>query len=107
MSSLLLHSLFTGNSTKEEDVVPETPVEQSAEVVEETAPEAPAVEEDDRDPMGTWRILDNPGKITLNIDVKLDELLLISSSLRLDSMIKWTIYREDGDQRGCRRLYHD
>ena len=73
---LLLHSLFTGNSIKEEDVVAETPVEQSAEVVvEETAPEAPAVEEDDRDPMGTWRILDNPGKITLNFDVKLDALL--------------------------------
>ena len=24
--------------------------------------DAPAQEDDDRDPMGTWRILDNPGK---------------------------------------------
>ena len=52
-------------------ILEETPPTEEAPPVEEAPPaedapaeeaEAPAAEEDDRDPNGTWRILKNPGE---------------------------------------------
>ena len=84
-------------------MVAETPVEQPAEVAAEETPETPAVEEDDRDPMGTWRILDNPGKMMLNFDFDCSSGVTTTDYL----FPNVTIYREDGDQRGCRRIHYN
>ena len=63
--------------------------------------DAPAQEDDDRDPMGTWRILDNPGKINLKTSGR-------GASSNQDCFVAFVwetfTFRTNCHFRGCRRF---
>ena len=65
--------------------------------------DAPAQEDDDRDPMGTWRILDNPGKINFETSGR-------GASSNQDCFVDFVgntfVFRKNCNFRGCRRFNH-
>ena len=66
--------------------------------------DAPTQEDDDRDPMGTWRILDNPGKINF----KTSGLHASSNQGCFVGFVAETfVFRANCHFRGCGRFnYH-